>query len=173
MDAKKEILKGLNVDNAKRIAKQICSDPKKAKEFVKLIFDEDTNVSMRSVWILSHVSAKNPEIISPYLPQFLKYLNSKDPHPGTIRCILNCIEEFDIPEKYCGEIFDHCMNYTKNATLPHAIRAFSITILGHICQKYPELKSEVELILSELKTFPQPASITVRIRDVSKILLKL
>jgi hypothetical protein len=173
MDLKKEILKGLGVANAKRLARQICDDPKKAKDAVKLIFETETNISMRSAWILSHVSAKEPAVTQKYLPQFLKYLKGQNPHPGTIRCILNCIEEFNIPEKYTAEVFDHCMNYTKNATLPHAVRAFSITILGKICKKYPELKPEVELVLNELKTFPQPASITVRIRNTSKILLKL
>jgi hypothetical protein len=173
MDFKKEILKDPGVNNAKRLAKYIIDHPKESKELVKLIFDQETNISMRSAWILSHVCVKEPDIVKPYLNQFLKYFRGKTPHPGTIRCILNCIEEIDIPEKYCGEIFDFCIGYAKSALMPHAVRAFSITILGNVCEKYPELKPEVDLILNELKTFPQPASIAVRIRDAQKILSKL
>lgn len=173
MDFKKEIIKDPGVINARRMAKHVIDHPKELKELAKLIFDNDTNISMRSAWVLSHISTKQAELLSPLFNPFLKYLRKNDAHPGTIRCILSCIERMAIPEKYCGEIFDFCMGYTKSALMPHAVRAFSITILGNICKKYPELKPEVELVLNELKTFPQAPSITVRIRDTSKILLKL
>ncbi len=173
MDFRKEIVRDPSVTNTKRVAKFVVAHPKELKSLVKLISEKDENISMRSAWIISHVCLLDSELIARYLPDFVKFLNKKDNRSGTIRCILNCLEKINLPEKYCAEIFDFCMNYIKNATLPHAVRAFSITILGNICKTYPELKPEVELVLSELKTFPQPASITVRIRDTSKILLKL
>ena len=173
MNFKEEINEDQSVEHAKLLAKFVIAHPKKVKDLVKLFFDEDTNISMRSAWVLSHVSMKTPEIIVPYIPDFLKFMKKKNAHPGTIRCILSCLQRINIPQKYCGIIFDYCMDYTKNATLPHAIRAFSITILVNICKKYPELKPEVELVLYELKTFPQPGSIIVRMRDAFKILDKL
>jgi hypothetical protein len=173
MDFKREITKDQSVINAKRLANYIIANKYELKNVTKTIFDDDTNISMRSAWILSHVSMKSPEIIVPLIPQFLNYIRKKDAHPGTVRCILSCIQRINIPGKYCSEIFDYCMDATKNAGMPNAVRAFSITILGNICKNYPELKPEVEMVLNELKTFPQPGSIIVRMRDTFKILSKL
>jgi hypothetical protein len=156
-----------------RFVAQIRNDKKAIKELTKLVLGDDLTLSMRASWALVHVSYKNPKIIYSELPALVKFLKGENQHTGAIRNVLNLLNELDIPEKHCSEIFDLCMKFTKNATLPHAVRAFAITILGQICQRYPELKPEVELVLNELKTFPQPPSITVRIRDTSKILLKL
>jgi hypothetical protein len=128
---------------------------------------------MRSTWALQHISFKHPELIRPHIGTLMKALKKENQHTGAQRNIIRIFHEVDIPERYAGEIFDSCINFTKNATLPHAVRAFAITTLGIICKKYPELKPEVELVLSELMTFPQPPSITVCIRKSLKILDKL
>lgn len=156
-----------------KFVKEIENDPKAVKELTKLVLGSDLTLSMRASWALVHLSYVNPKLVAKQIPALVKFLKQQDQHTGAIRNVLNLFIELDIPEKYCAEAFDLCMTYTKNGMLPHAVRAFSITLLGKICLRYPELKPEVELVLSELKTFPQPPSITVRIRDTSKILLKL
>ena len=173
MDFKKEILKDQMLANAKRMAEHVAFHPKEIKKLVKLFSDKDNNVSMRSAWIISHVCSLTPEIVISIIPDFIKYLKSKDPNPPTIRCILSSLQQIKIPAKYCGTIFDFCIGYVKNTSMPFAVRAFSINIMGILCKRYPELKHEIELILSELKTHPQPGSITASIRNTSKILLKL
>lgn len=173
MDFKNEIERDSSLANAKRIAEHIAFHPKEIKKLVKLFYDADNNISMRSAWIISHVCSLDTKIVIGITPDFIKYLKSEKPNPATIRCILSSLQQIDIPEKYCGSIFDFCMRYVKNATFPHAVRSFSINIMAILCKRYPELKPEVELILSELKTFPQPGSITASIRNASKILLKL
>ena len=165
--------KYFSLKKVKQLAKDVEKNPKIVKELVKLTLGEDLTLSMRASWALQHISFKNPELISTHISSLIKFLRKEKQHTGAIRNVIRLFHEIAIPEKYCGELFDLCMSYTKNATLPHAVRAFSITVLGDICKKYPELKPEVELVLNELKTFPQPASLTVRIREVSKILLKL
>jgi hypothetical protein len=173
MDFKKEILRDQQLSNAKRMAEHVAFKPSEIKKLIKLFYDKDNNISMRSAWIVSHICKLDPEIVRRVTPDLIKYLKTKNPNSPTVRCILSSLQQIDIPEKYCSVVFDFCMRYVKNTTLPHAVRAFSINIMGILCKRYPELKPEVKLILSELKTFPQPGSISASIRNTSKILLKL
>ncbi len=157
----------------KKFVAEIESNKKVLKELVTLVLGKDKTLSMRASWALTHVSYSSPKSIYPLLPQLLKFLQGKDQHTGAIRNTIRIFHEIDIPEKYISEIFDLCLAYTKNAALPHAVRVYSIITLANICKTYPELKPEVELVLNELKAFPQPPSMNACIRDAVKVLGKL
>jgi hypothetical protein len=165
--------KYFSLTKVKQLVKEVEKDPKIVKELVKLTLGADPILSMRASWALQHISFNHPRLVQKHVPSFIKFLRKEKQHTGAIRNVIRLFHEIDIPEKYCGELYDLCLNITKNATFPHGVRAFSITTLGIICQKYPEFKPEVDLVLSELSTFPQPPSLSVRIRDVKKILSKL
>lgn len=144
-----------------------------AKELTTLILDDDQLISMRASWALLHLSFRKPEMINPVIPKLIRFLKSSHRHTGAIRNVIRIFQDIKIPEKYSGELFDLCIGFLKNTTLPHAVRVFSLYVLTKICTKYPELKVEIELILSEFKTFPQPPSMTAAIKKCSKIMLKL
>jgi hypothetical protein len=149
------------------------NNPRAAKDLMKLILSEDENLSMRASWTLQHLCFKKPEVIYPLLPDLIKFLKKSNQHTGSIRNVIRIFQEIELPEKYCSEIFDLCLKYAKNAGMPHAVRVFSIYVLTKICLMYPELKHEVELILSELREHPQPPSLMACIRTTTKKLLKL
>lgn len=165
--------KYFSLTKVKQFVKEVEKDPKIVKELVKMTLGEDLTLSMRASWALQHISFKHPKLIRKEISSLVKFLRKEKQHTGAIRNVIRILYEIGVPEKYCSEVFDLCMNFIKNATLPHAIRAFSITMVGQICLMYPELKHEVDLVLSELSTFSQPPSLTVRIRDCKKILSKL
>lgn len=156
-----------------RFVKEVQDDPATLKKMAAMVNGDDPILSMRASWALVHVSIINPKAIRPLLPQLFKFLRKTGQHTGAIRSVIRIMHEIEVPEKYCSELFDICIAYVKNATLPHAVRAFSLVTLGLICQRFPELKPEVELVLAELGAFPQPPSITSSMRKTSKILLKL
>lgn len=165
--------KYFSLEKVKQLTTMVEKNPKIVRELVSLTNGDDLKLSMRASWALQHISFKKPELIRPHIDSLIKSLQKEKQHSGAIRNVIRILHELEIPEKYSAELYDLCLNYTKNGTLPHAIRAFSITLLGDICKKYPALKPEVELVLNELKTYPQPPSLTVRIRDTLKILQKL
>ena len=173
MNIKEALAKEHSKKQTMAIVKYIGDDKKRFAVLLEIFMASDYRLNQRSAWPLSYVCIAHPKLIKPHFGKIIKKLNQKGNHDAVIRNILRLLQEIDIPEKYCVTIFDTCMRYTKNAAIPHALRAFSITLLGKICKTYPELKPEVELVLSELKTFPQPPSLTVRIRDTLKVLQKL
>lgn len=165
--------KYFSLKKVKLAVKQMEREPSILTDALKMMFNPNPLKSMRASWLVLHISFVYPELVLPHLKQLIKFLNQTNLHTGAIRNTIRVFQELDLPEKYCGPIFDLCMGYAKNATLPLAVRAFSINTLGNICKKYPELKHEVELVLNELKEFPQAPSLNASIKSVSKILLKL
>lgn len=166
-------IKYFSLKKLNKFLKENENNSKVAKELTKLILSDDLLISMRASWTLLHLSFEKPEMIKPVIPQLIKFLNGTNQHTGAIRNVIRIFQEIDIPEKYCGPIFDLCLCFLKNTTLPHAVRVFSLYVLTNICKKYPELKSEVELIISEFRTFPQSPSMNAAMKKCSKILLKL
>jgi hypothetical protein len=162
-----------SLNKVKLAVKQIEHQPSLMVDIRKMMFNKDPQKSMRASWLMLHASFAYPELVKKQLPYIIKLLDQPNLHTGTIRNSVRIFQELDLPEKYVSKMFDLCLNYTKNSTLPHGVRAFAINILGIICKKYPDLKHEVSLVLNELNTFPQPPSITHCIKKTSKILLKL
>lgn len=166
-------IKYFSLKKVNKFIKENESDPKLAKKLTQLILGDDPLISMRASWTLQHFSHTHPKAIYPQIPQLIKFLNKQNQHTGAIRNVIGTLRDIDIPEKHCSEVFDICIKLAKNPGLPHAPRVFAIYTATNICKKYPELKHEIELILSELRTYPQPPSLQACIRTVSKILLKL
>ncbi len=175
IDLQKELAneKYFSLKRVRAAVEQIEHQPTLVQDAVKMLINPDPQKSMRVSWLLLHIAFDYPQLIKPQLKHLVTFLKRENNHTGAIRNTIRIFQELDLPEAYCSAIFDLCIHYTKNATMPHAVRAFSINTLCNICKKYPELKQEVELVLGELKSFPQPPSINASIKKASKILLKL
>lgn len=173
MNLKEEILAEHSKRQANRIIKYVGDNKKRFNELLKLFLCNDPLLRQRSGWPLSYISAEHPHLITPHIKTLLKNLKQKDLHPAVLRNTVRIFHDIEIPEKNITEVYDICLHFLKNAILPHAVRVFSMYTLANICKRYPELKNEVELVLSELKSFPQSPSMIAAIKKTSKILLKL
>ncbi len=161
------------LSDMKRIIKSVEKDHKVVDDIVTYFSDKDQRVVMRATWTLLHLSFVHPELVDPKFGELLKLLRAPNTHTGAIR---NCIRIFTvciIPERYSAEIFDLCMSYLKNSTMPHAVRAFAINTLCILCNTYPELSHEVKLVVNELKKYPQAPSIQVWLRRADKSLTRI
>jgi hypothetical protein len=90
-------------------------------------------------------------------------LGEKEQHPAVARNILRIFQETGVPEKYEGALIDICFGHLVNEGSPVAIRAFAITNASNICRKYPELKKELAIMLSQISQIPQTPAIRQRI----------
>ena len=168
MNVKEALLEEHSKKQCTRIIKYIGNDKKRFKILLDLFFGNDSVISQRGGWPLSYICIEYPELIKPYIGKLIKNLSRKNLHDAVFRNTLRLLQEADLPEKYCGPVFDICISYIKNTTLPHAIRAFAISTASSICKKYPELKPELKLIILELNSFPQPPSLKARIKMALK-----
>lgn len=171
-----EILHNLqyfSLKKVKRFLNENENNSKLPKQLTKLIFSDDPSVSMRASWTLQHLCFRKPDLIYPQIPQLIKFLKRNNNHSGAIRNVIRIFMEIELPEKYLSEIYDLCIGFIKNATLPHAVRVFSIYTAVDICKRYPELKHEILLIFSELKNYPMPPSMVACMKKCNKILEKI
>jgi hypothetical protein len=150
------------------IVRYIGSDKTRFKSLVDIFLTEDYRLNQRAAWPLSEACLDHPDLIRPYIGKLVKNLTKQGNHDAVIRNTLRIFQDIDIPEKHCGPLLDICFSFIKNTTLAFAIRTFSITVASNICRKYPELKPELKLLLNELNSYPQPASITVRLKRALK-----
>jgi hypothetical protein len=162
-----------SLKKVKLTIRQMEHEPELIELTRKMMFNADQQKNMRAAWVMTHAAEKYPELVKKQLPYILKLLQQKGLHTGTIRCSLRIFQELGMPDKYCGQMFDICIGYAKNGTMPHAVRAFAINVLGLICKKYPDLGHEVLLVLNELESFPQAPSITHCVKKTKKLIAKL
>jgi hypothetical protein len=165
--------KYFSLKKVKLAVKQMEHQPKLIEDTRKMMFNKDQQKSMRAAWLMTHAAARYPELVKKQLSYILKLLQQKGLHTGTIRSSIRVFQELNMPDKYCGQMFDICIGYAKNGTMPHGVRAFAINVLGLICKKYPDLRHEVMLVLTELESFPQPPSITHCVKKTKKLIAKL
>ncbi|HMK05536.1 MAG TPA: hypothetical protein VK489_15150 [Ferruginibacter sp.] len=55
----------------------------------------------------------------------------------------------EIPEKYHGEIMDICFKYLESPTEALAVKVFSMSVLGKLAKKYPEIMQELKLLIED------------------------
>jgi hypothetical protein len=165
--------KYFSLKKVKLAVKQMEYQPGLIVDTRKMMFNKDPKKSMRAAWLMGHAAIHYPELVKKQLPHVIKLLKQPNLHTGTIRCSIRLFQELYLPDAYCGEMFDICINYAKNGLMPHAVRAFSINLLGIICKRYPDLSSEVMLVLNELESFPQPPSITHCVKKAKKLISSL
>lgn len=173
IDLEKEFETYITLKKVKKIVANIEQQPELVIETRKLLFDKDPQRTMRSAWILLHISFHYPELVVPQLKYILKFLDQNDQNTGAIRCCIRILTEIEIPEKYCSEVFDKSLKYAMNAGFPHAVRVFAIYVLVKICKQYPELKPEVQLIIDDLSSIPQAPSMIACIKKSRKALQKI
>lgn len=152
------------------IVKFVGDDKERFKELVTLVLKEDNKIAHWAAWPMSYVANKYPQLLKPWISKLLDKLEDKTIHHGTRRNILRAFESIDIPEKLEGRAVDLFLKDIADPSHPPAITSFAITAATRICAKYPELVTELNLLLDPLRQRPQPASITVRLRNAAKAL---
>jgi hypothetical protein len=127
-----------------KIVAYIGDDKKKFTELITLMLTDEYRVAQRAAYPVSYCVEKYPELINPWFSKMIKKMGDKTAHDAIRRNALRILEDIDIPEKYCGKLFEISNNYLHDIKEPIAVRAFSISVMGNIAKKYPDLKNEVK-----------------------------
>lgn len=105
--------------------------------------------TQRSAWAVRYVGENAPEIMAPWLPKLVTNLQNPNHHDAIVRNTLNVFETIPFPSDLDGELADHCFGYLADPKAAIAIRCASMTILEKICERVPELKTELRMLLEE------------------------
>ncbi len=112
---------------------------------------ESKKESWRALWIIDKVHEKNPELIRPYIPQFIEALPLIS-NESKLRHLLKLISLNPIPENQLGTLWDYGLNEFTNAARPIAIRVNAMQLLFEVSETIPDLKPElIQLIEHEIE----------------------
>jgi hypothetical protein len=118
------------------------------EELVNYFLGSDLKMSQRAAWPLSYVVELHPTLVHPYLSRILKHLKNNSVHDALKRNTFRFLQEIDFHKKYDGAIADLAFHYLQGKEAI-AIKVFAMSTLARICQRHPELKSELKIILED------------------------
>lgn len=150
MDIKSTLEARHKREDAIAIKNAIIKNPSLVIDLMACFLSKDIRLCQRSSWSVLFLGLEAPDILQPYLSKMV-YQLAEAKHHAQIRNTIRIFEEVDIPEDLEGPLFEHCFGYLVDSKYPTAIRAFSITVLEKIADKYPDLKTELkaELIVQQ------------------------
>jgi hypothetical protein len=152
MNLRDQLLKENSKKNWQLVAKTIGTDKQLFRELMDLYFNDVYRVVQRATQVISDISDEYPELLKPYLSKMVDHLEH-----GSIDAVrrntMRIFQFCDVPEEKEGELFEKGIEFLKSAEAPIAIKAFSMTALRRICEKYPELADEliphIEILVEE------------------------
>jgi hypothetical protein len=168
MDILKVLESGQSKKQTLAIVRYIGDETAKFKILKNILFSNNFQLAQRASWPLSYSAIQHPALIQPYFTKLIHLLKQDIVHTSVKRHILNIFREIEIPEKYQSQLLVVCFDMIVKLDQPPAVTANAITVASNICNNYPELKNELRLQLNHLSQFPQPPSISSRLKLAQK-----
>jgi hypothetical protein len=149
MDLLKTLEKEHSKEQRDKIVRYIGNDPERFAALMDLFLKGEYRVTQRAAWPMSYCVGNHPELINPYFKQILPLLKKPGVHDAVIRNIVRILQFVTVPKRYHGQLMAACFDFIASNDVPVAIKAFSLTILENLSKEYPDIKSELKLIIEE------------------------
>lgn len=172
MELRDEILKEHSRKQALKIAGWIGNDKKRFSRLLFLFLNDEYRVVQRSAYALSMVTDKYPELAKENIHLIIDRLEDKDTHGAVKRNIVRMLQYVDIPKKLHARVLNYCIEYLSDPKEAVAVKCFSITVLGRLARIYPELRSEIEMVINAAMKHAT-AGMKVRAKKALKELTKI
>lgn len=114
---------------------------------------KDYRVPQRAAHTVALIFDQKPELIRPYVPEFIGLMLLPETRNSIKRNILRILQHCEIEEKFSGRLYSRLFEILSDPNEEIAVRAFSITVLYNISEEHkglkPELRSLIEMVLAE------------------------
>ena len=149
MNLEETILKEHSKKQCDKIVKWVGNNQEKFNELFHLFLNSEYRVTQRAAWPLSYCAIAHPELMKANYEKLLNNLNKPVLHNSIKRNTVRLLQAVDIPTKYDGSVMEICFKYLESPDEAVAIKAFSLTVLGKLAKKYPEIIPEIKLMIEE------------------------
>ncbi len=126
------------------------------RQLMQLVLGTEKILSQRGAYVLSYCCDRNPELVSPYISELIKKIQTPDTHVAVKRCALRSFEKLQIPEKYAGELIDICFQYLESEKETLAVKVFAMTVIYNLSSKYPEIRNELRILIEDQLPYSSP-----------------
>jgi hypothetical protein len=157
MNLRDTILASHSKSQTDKIVKWVGSSQVRFDQLLNLFLDDEYRVTQRAGWPLSYCAQTHPVLISNRFGRLLKNLQKTGLHDAIKRNTLRMFQDIAIPKRYHGQVMNLCFSYIESPTEAAAIKAFSLTVLENLLLLYPDIKTELKLIIEERWEHETPA----------------
>lgn len=152
MNLRDQLLKENSRRNWQDLVNYIGNDVSRCDDLMKLVFSGANRESQLSSQVLTMVADRHPYLVEPYVDRLVKNLKN-NPNQAVRRNTMRIFQSISVSEEAEGDLFETGVSYLKSAEEPIAVKAFAMTALRRICEKYPELAAEliphIEILVEE------------------------
>lgn len=156
MDLRNQILLEHTKANCRLIIDWIGNDPARFNELFHLFLHDEYRVNQRASWPMSYCAIAHPELMKKNMGKLIMNLQKLRLHNSIKRNTVRLLQSVDIPVKYEGTVMDICFKYIEDPKEAVAVKAFSISVLGKLAKKYPEIIPEIKLLIEDHASFQTP-----------------
>lgn len=149
MNLEATILAEHSKEQCNKIVEWVGYNQQRFNELFDLFLNSEYRVTQRAAWPLSYCVIKHPDLMKNNYEKLITNLQKPNLHDSIKRNTVRLLQAVPIPEKYEGSIMEICFKYLESPTEAVAIKAFSLTILGNLAKKYPEIIPEIKLLIEE------------------------
>jgi hypothetical protein len=157
MDLLKEIEKEHSKAQCEKIVKYVGGDKERFAKLMQLFLKGGYRVTQRSAWPMSICVEKHPDLITPYYKEIIPLLEKPGVHGAVVRNVVRLLQFVTIPKRYHGQLMSICFDFIADVETAPAIKASSLTILENLSAIYPDIRSELKLIIEERWQYETPA----------------
>ena len=149
MNLREEILNEHSKAQCTKIVKWVGNSQQRFDELFYLFLNDEYRVVQRSAWPVSYCVDEYPELICKHWKKLMDNLKKPNLHDAVKRNSIRLMQAIELPEVYHGEIMDMCFTYLESPKESLAVKVFSMSVLGNLTKYYPEIKTELKLIIED------------------------
>ncbi|GAB3418029.1 hypothetical protein [Niabella aquatica] len=159
MDLLSVFQKPYTKQQAHEIVNWVGAHQKRFDSLLKIFLsEENAAIIQRASWPLSYCAAKHPHLINKHYTKLLAQMCAPGKPTAVRRNILRTFDQLkELPELYHGAIMDACFRYIEDPNEAIASQAFALGILAKLAKIYPEIKSELDIIIESRLPNAAPA----------------
>lgn len=117
-------------------------------QLITLVLHGTKQQAQRASYPMTFAVEACPKLAVPYVRALLENLHRPDIHGGVIRNTMRLLRFVPIKPEYESEIFSAAFA-ALNGPVEIAVKSDSISVLFRLVQRFPEMRSEVELAIRE------------------------
>jgi hypothetical protein len=149
MDIKKKLAAGHTRAINKEIVDYIGQKESRFEKLLECFFSDDMRLSHRSSWALADAAVRYPSLLRPHHRKLIDSLKVKQSHNSIRRNVVRTYQFAEIPADLEGELYDICFNFICDTNEAIAVKAFSIRVCERVIERYPEMASELLVVIKE------------------------
>ncbi len=157
MNITETLSKTLSEGDFTLLTTRIEHDPERLHELVSLFLSAEPHLVQKASWVMMNLTGRAPALLEKYMNTLMAELKSEKTSGTVKRNIVRLMQQVSLPEAIHADLLDTCFRFLSDRNEAIAVKAFSMTVLRRLAEIYPEISTELKLVIEDgLRQNPSP-----------------